>query len=172
MNSILKKIDKVISVILSSLVAIIAIGIIATVFMRYLFGLSYNFVEEFLTICFASVIFMGSAICVREKQHISITYFVDKLPKKKKIISDIFVMVCIIAVSLIMFIYSIKWINAVGSTVSPSSGIRMGIFYSIVPISSLITIFYCVIDILSNFVYIKPAEAGYFDDAELMEESK
>jgi TRAP-type C4-dicarboxylate transport system permease small subunit len=172
MDTFLKRLDKVISVILSCFVAFIALGVIATVVMRYFFGLSFGAFEEFLTMAFVMMVFLGSALCIREKQHISISFFADKLSPKRKLISDIVIMAGIIIVNLVVLVYSIKWIMAVGSSVSPASGVMKGVYYTIVPISAALTIFYCVIDILGHFIPIAPSDAGYFNDDELSEEAK
>ncbi len=170
MDKILRMTDKVLSFVLSALVAVLAIGIILTVLLRYLFGLSFSSVEELLTIAFAAIIFLGSALCIREKHHIGISIFKDSLSEKKRKIVDILIMVIIIFVSSVIIQYSIKWISVVGTTVSPASGIKTGFFYAVVPISFCLTILYCVVDILNNFIDIKPAQTGYTDDSELPEE--
>lgn len=170
MNTILMKIDKVISIILSTLISILAIGVISGVFLRYFLGISYGWIEEFLTMLFICTTFLGSALCVREKQHIGITYAVDLLQGMSKTLSSIFIQCIIIVVSSFIFIYSIRWIIAVGSTLSPSSHIPMGYFYCIVPISSFLTIFYSIVNIAGNFIHIDEAETGYFSDDILPEE--
>lgn len=170
MNKFLQKFDKTLSLISMVMVALIASGVIISVFLRYFFSLSYGWVEEFLTMLFVAITFMCSALCIREKQHISISYFTDKLNGKFKIVSDIFIQVCIIAVSIVLFIYSSKWIFAVGSTISPNSGIPFGYFYAIVPFSALVSIFYSCIAMLSHFSPIEEAKTGYFDDDVILEE--
>jgi TRAP-type C4-dicarboxylate transport system permease small subunit len=52
----------------------------------------------------------------------------------------------------------------------PSSGIPFGIFYAIVPISSIISIFYASLNILGTFIHIEDADTGYFKDEDLIEE--
>lgn len=170
MNKFLKLFDKTLSVISIVMVGLLAVGVILTVFLRYFFSISYGWVEEFLTMLFVSINFLCTAVCIREKQHISISFFTEKFAGVKKTISDIFIQVCIIAVSVFLCIYSCRWIGSVGSTVSPSSGIPFGIFYSIVPISSVISVFYCFVNILSHFVHIEEAETGYFNEDVLPQE--
>jgi TRAP-type C4-dicarboxylate transport system, small permease component len=169
MNKLLKIMDKILSVVLSALIAFLAIGVISTVFLRYFFGFSSGAFEEYLTMSFVITCFIGSALSVREKQHISISYFVDKLTGRRKTVSEIVVMVAIIVVSSVVLIYSIRWIMAVGSTISPVSGVKKGFYYIVVPFSSVLTIFYCVIDILGHFINIEPAVSGYFGDDRLPE---
>jgi TRAP-type C4-dicarboxylate transport system permease small subunit len=153
-------------------VAILAFGIIISVCLRYLFGLSFGSVEELMTIAFAALIFLGSALCIREKQHIGISILKDSFSAKTKTIINVIIMVIVIIVSSVIINYSINWIEVVGATVSPASGIKTGIYYLVVPFSFSLTIFYCVVDILGNFIRILPAESGYFDDSELPEDSK
>lgn len=170
MNKFLQKLDRILSVISIIMVGLIASGVIISVFLRYFFSLSYGWVEEFLTMLFVAITFMCSALCIREKQHINISYFTDKYDGVMKTISDIFIQVCMIAVSVFLLIFSSKWIYAVGSTISPNSGIPFGYFYSIVPISAILSIFYSCIDILSHFIHIEDAKTGYFDDDAIPEE--
>lgn len=170
MNSFIKSIDKILSLVSILMVGLLAFGVILAVFLRYFFSLSYGWFEEFLTMLFVSINFLGAAICIREKQHIAITILIDSFPKKIRIAFTIGIQLVLIAVSVFLTIYSSRWIASVGSTPSPSSGIPFGYFYAIVPISSVISIFYAVINILSTFVPIQDAETGYFSDADLLEE--
>ncbi|MFA6732928.1 MAG: TRAP transporter small permease [Sphaerochaeta sp.] len=170
MNSCIKKIDKVLSVISILLVGLLAGGVILAVFLRYFFSLSYGWFEEFLTMLFVFINFLGAAICIREKQHIAITVLIDSFPKKVRTVCTIGIQLVIIVVSVFLAIYSSRWIASVGSTLSPSSGIPFGYFYAIVPISSVISIFYALINILGVFLPIEEAVTGYFSDADLLEE--
>ena len=170
MNLFIKKIDKIISIVLSVLVAVLSIGVICGVFLRYFFGISYAWMEEFLTIMFVYTIFLGSALCIREHQHIGISYFVDNFKGVREKISLIFIQVVITFVACVLCLYSIRWITAVGSTLSADSHVPVGIFYTIVPVSSVITVFYCLINIAGNFIHIDEAVTGYFEDDALPEE--
>lgn len=170
MNSFIKSIDKILSLVSILMVGLLAFGVILAVFLRYFFSLSYGWFEEFLTMLFVYINFLGAAICIREKQHIAITLLIDSFPKKIRVVFAIGIQLVIIAVSVFLTIYSSRWIASVGSTPSPSSGIPFGYFYAIVPVSSIISIFYAVIDILSNFLPIQEAVTGYLNDEELFEE--
>ncbi len=170
MNAFIKSIDKILSLISIVMVGLLALGVILAVFLRYFFSLSYGWFEEFLTMLFVSINFLGAAICIREKQHIAITVLIDGFPKKLRTATTIGIQLVLIAVSVFLTLYSSRWIASVGSTRSPSSGIPFGYFYAIVPISSIISIFYAAINILSSFFPIEEAVTGYFSDAELLEE--
>jgi len=171
MNSFIKSVDKILSIILILMVGFLSFGVILAVFLRYFFSLSYGWFEEYLIMLFVSINFLGAAICIREKQHISITTVVDAFSGWGKTFVEICIQSILIAVSAFLIVYSCRWIVFVGSTVSPCSGIPFGFYYAIVPISSGISIFYALINIVSYFVPIEPADTGYFIDSELLKES-
>lgn len=175
MNTILKYLDKAMSFILIVLVAFLAIGVSVTVVLRYFFGLSFSTLEELLTMAFIFTTLFGSALAIREKQHISISYLADKIvgkSKKKKIISVLLVDLSILFVSIVMIYFSISWISQVGHLLSPNSHLPMSVYYIFVPITFFITVFYVVIDMLSYFVRIENADGGYSTDDVLPEEKE
>lgn len=173
MNKLLKVLDKIVSFILIALVGFLALGVTLTIVLRYFFGLSFSTLEEFLTMAFIFTTLFGSALAIRERQHISIAFLADRIAgdsRTKKTISTILIDSSIIFVSAVMVYYSILWISKVGSLVSPNSHLPMAVYYVFVPITFALTIFYCIIDILSRFINIKDSDGGYTTDDVLPEE--
>ena len=84
MNKAIKILDRIISTILIVLVAFLAVGVTVTIVLRYFFGISFAALEEFLTMSFIFITLFGSAIAVREKQHISIAFLADKIVGKSR----------------------------------------------------------------------------------------
>ena len=175
MNTILKYLDKIMSFILIVLVAFLAVGVSVTVILRYFFGLSFSTLEELLTMAFIFTTLFGSALAIREKQHISISYLADKIVgnnKKRRIISVVLIDLSILFVAIVMIYYSIIWIKQVGHLLSPNSHFPMSVYYIFVPITFIITSFYVVVDMLSYFVRIENADGGYSTDDKLPEEKE
>ncbi len=175
MNKFLKILDKVISIILMALAGFLAVGVTVTVVLRYFFGLSFSTLEEFLTMSFIFITLFGSAISVRERQHISISFLADKIvgkSEKRKTVSVILVDASIIFVCAVMFIYSSKWIAKVGHLLSQNSHLPMKVYYIVMPISFALTIIYCIFDILGRFFKIDEADSGYSTDDKLPEEEE
>ena len=173
MNKAIKILDRIISTILIALVAFLAVGVTVTIVLRYFFGISFAALEEFLTMSFIFITLFGSAIAVREKQHISIAFLADKIVGKsrtKKIVSTILVDASILFVSVVMVIYSSRWIAQVGHRLSQNSHLPMWVFYIFVPITFCLTIIYTIIDILGLFVKIDDPDGGYSTDDQLPEE--
>ncbi len=172
MNKAIKILDKVISTILIVLVAFLAVGITFTIVMRYFFSISYAWLEEFLTMSFIFITLFGSAIAIREKQHISISILAQKIIGKSETRRKIFTVLVdavILFVCVFMTIYSVKWINQVGHLLSQNSHLPMKVFYIAVPVTFVLTAVYTVIDILGLFVKIDEADGGYSTDDELPE---
>ena len=177
MNNILNKtiriLDKIISWILIALVAFLAVGVTVTIVLRYFFGISFAALEEFLTMSFIFITLFGSAIAVREKQHISISFLADKIAGKNrtgKIVMTLLVDLSILFVSAIMVIYSSRWIAQVGHLLSQNSHLPMKVFYIFVPITFCLTIVYVIVDILGLFIRIDEPDGGYSTDDQLPEE--
>ena len=109
MNRTLKLMDSIISMILILLVGFLACGVTVTVVLRYFFGLSFSTLEELLTMAFIFTTLFGSALAIREKQHISIAFLADKIAGNdpvKKTISTILIDASIIFVCAVMIFFS------------------------------------------------------------------
>ncbi|MCR5731469.1 MAG: TRAP transporter small permease [Sphaerochaetaceae bacterium] len=175
MNKIIKACDKVVSLILIVLVGFLAAGVMTTVVLRYFFGLSFSSLEEFLTMAFIFTTLFGSAISIRERQHIAISYFADKFiarTEKGRKIAVILVDLSILFVCLIMLIYSVRWIGQVGHLKSQNSHLPMSVYYIFMPITFAITIFYLVVDILGLYMPIDEPDSGYSTDDKLPEDEE
>ena len=173
MNKAIKILDRTLSVILIILAAFLAVGVSVTIVLRYFFGISFAALEEFLTMSFIFITLFGSALAIREKQHIAISFLADRFAgksKTRKIISAVLVDLSMLFVCGFVFVYSCRWIGQVGHLLSQNSHLPMGVFYVFVPITFGLSILYILIDLLGLFVRIEPADSGYSTDDVLPEE--
>ncbi len=90
------------------------------------------------------------------------------MPKHMKKICNVLAQVIIIIVSLFMIMYSIRIIQKVGNVPSPATGIPRGYYYSLMPISFVVSIFYAFSNILKLFIPIVEPVKGYKDDLDLL----
>lgn len=167
MKQLISGIDKFLSIFGITLNAILVSGVIISVFLRYFFSIAFVESEELLTMVFVATTFFGSALGLREGEHIAITNFVDNASSRASRVFAIICQVIIIFVSLVMFYYSIRMIGKVGKVASPATGIKRGWYYAIIPVSFVFTIFYSVVDIVGQFIPIPAPDKGYDDDSEL-----
>ena len=77
--------------------AITMVLVIVNVFTRYLFNFIIPWSEEVATSCFVYTVFVGSAWCLRTRQHVGVDLLVDRLPEKAQeavhLLTDIIILV-------------------------------------------------------------------------------
>ncbi|WHH57080.1 TRAP transporter small permease [Petroclostridium sp. X23] len=107
------------------------------VVFRYVFNNSLSWSEEACRYLFVFTTFLGSALCVIEKRHVTIDLVTSLLPKKYKKYHSL-IMYSLI---FIFSIYLIKagWILAMKNMFQRSAalGIPIGILYYVIPISAV-----------------------------------
>jgi len=133
------------------LMGVLAIGMILSVFLRYLFGLTFVWAEAFITMIFIGTTYFGAALGVRENEHISIEYFSAQFPPSMQKIIQAMVMLVIIAVEGVIFKTSLTWIARVGSIPEVALALPKSYFYIMVPISAALMIFYVMVKIILTF---------------------
>lgn len=166
MFAFVKIIDRIMSLICIVLMFILLIAVILSVILRYVFNISFVQYEEAVTMIFIATTYFGMSLGVREGDHIAITFFSDKAPLRVRKAIEIVVTLIMIGVAYVMVRQSLIWIQRVGSAPSPGMRVPFKYFYSIVPVSFIILIFYSCINIASQFFPIPPAERGYELDHE------
>ncbi len=72
---------------------ILVLCTVAAVFMRYVVGEPFQWLEEMSTTLFIWFIFFGAAAAVRSGSHVSIDMFVDFLPAKARKVLDVIIYV-------------------------------------------------------------------------------
>ena len=167
MNALIKLVDRVMAIWCILLVAVLTLGVIVSVILRYVFNISFVQSEEAITLVFIATSYFGMALGIRENDHIAITYFSERLPGGLRKAVQVFVMLVIIGTNLIIFKYSQVWIQRVGAIPSPALQLPWGWFYSMVPVSSVIVIFYALVNIAALFFPVVPAHRGYAADDEV-----
>ncbi|OHD77404.1 MAG: hypothetical protein A3J97_16215 [Spirochaetes bacterium RIFOXYC1_FULL_54_7] len=167
MNALIKLVDRLMALWCILLMAVLTLGVIVSVFFRYALNISFVQSEEAITLIFIATSYFGMALGIRENDHIAISYFSDKLPGRLRKAVQVFVMLVIIGVNWIVFKYSLEWIERVGAVPSPALQMPWGWFYAMVPLTSVIVVFYALVNIAALFLPVLPAHRGYAADDEV-----
>jgi TRAP-type C4-dicarboxylate transport system permease small subunit len=138
--------------VISIFFAIILVVTILQVILRYVFNESILGGNELMEGLFIYTTSIGAAVAVRRRQHISISYVVERLPPFMQRLSDIVVHLLIAVLNLIMIGYAIRWIGKVGSNESPVLRLPEWLFQISVPIGCALVIFYCLVMIVIAFM--------------------
>lgn len=150
MLSLKKKLDKAIEVFIMILLAFMVIVAIWQVSSRYVFNSPSTISEELLRCCLIWLAMIGSAYMFGLREHMSITFFVEKfgeeVVRKLSILSE----VIIVVFSLFVLVYGGVNITLLTmKQVSAALGISMGYVYLVLPLSGILMIFYGVLNILN-----------------------
>jgi TRAP-type C4-dicarboxylate transport system permease small subunit len=149
MKKLLGGIDKAILFWCKLLTGVLACSMIVSVFLRYVFDLTFVWAEEFITMVFIASTFFGAAVATRENEHISIDSFIEVLPEKVRILLNVLSHLVISVVLGFVFYYSLNWIEKAGELLTPGLRVPEKYFYYMVPVTSLLIIFYAVRKIVS-----------------------
>jgi C4-dicarboxylate transporter DctQ subunit len=146
------KTEKLLSRMLVGLIAFCLIGIvllvIILVILRYGFNATIIGANELVVILFIYTSAIGAAVIIGNKEHISITYFIDKLPPTARKIVDIINFLLIALLNGVIVWYAIRWINITGGYLTAVLRIQQVWAQIVVPIGCSIAILYCIFHII------------------------
>jgi len=127
------------------------------VVLRYIFNSTIIGANEFVVILFIYTSAIGSAVVIGKKEHIAITYFIDKLSPFANKVTDIINLLLVALLNGVMIWYSFRWIDITGGNLT--AVLRMPQLYAqiVVPLGCGIAIFYCLFHIVI-ILYNKKAE--------------
>ena len=118
--------------------------IIVLVILRYGFNSTIIGGNEFVVLLFIYTSSLGAAVIVGKKEHIAITWFIDKLPESLRNVVDIINYLLIAFINGIMILYSIQWISKTGNYLTAILRIPQLYAQVIVPIGCSVAILYCL----------------------------
>ncbi len=146
------KTEQVLTQILKKFIALcfisILILVITLVILRYGFNSTIVGANEFVVILFIFTSALGAAVVLGEKEHIAITYFIDKLPLSFKKAIDVLNFILIAFLNGAMIWYSINWIDITGDYLTAVLRIPQLYAQAIIPIGCGLSIFYCLYHII------------------------
>ncbi len=148
---LLKKLYKVYVIIGIVAVATMTILVVGAVLLRYIFGFSSPEVEELITVVFVFTTFWGVGIGIIEDEHIGVNALVEKFPKKVQVMVTVFTQLLTVFTLVIIFYFSIIWVQKVSGQLSYGMAVPMTWLYSIVPVSLFIAILCSICKFISCF---------------------
>ena len=146
------KIEKLLTRILVGILAFsllcIVLLVMTLVVLRYGFNSTIIGANEFVVILFIYSSAIGAAVVLGQKEHIAITWFIDKLPPSIRRVVDIVNYSLIAFLNGVMIWYGMRWINITGSYLTAVLKIHQVYAQIVVPIGCSIAILYCIYHII------------------------
>lgn len=149
----LHKFRHVIDVILSTACAIVfgVMVIVGTyqIVVRYFFNNPSTVSEELLTYSFTWLALLASAYVFGKRDHMRMGFVADKLTGTPKKILEVAIEILVMVFAAAVMLYGGFTIMQLTMTqVTASLGVKMGVIYTIVPISGLLIIVYSILNII------------------------
>ena len=117
------------------------------VFMRYVVKNPSTISEDILSYSFVWVSLMASALVFGERDHMNLTFFLEKMSPIVKLVLQIFSEALILLVAVVVFMFGGNKFMAVGALqISPTLGITMNLVYSILPVCGIMIAVYSIIN--------------------------
>lgn len=123
--------------------------IITLVILRYGFNTTIIGANELVVILFIYSSALGAAVIVGQKEHIAITYFIDKLHPPVRKVVDILDFLLIALINGVMIVYSIGWIGKTGGYFTAMLRIPQAYTQIIVPVGCGAVILYCIFHVIA-----------------------
>lgn len=138
------KVNKIMDGVSVLCMVLILLLVIAQVAMRYIFNSPLTWSEELAVFVMIWLTFIGSLICMRDKEHIEVTILVDHLPRTLQRIVVAFSRLASVFFLLVVAYYGSDLVMENMTVTSPANKISMGLVYTIIPLSSIGMAFYLV----------------------------
>lgn len=150
MGRITNRLNSLSRIILGVIVGSMLVIIVMQVILRYLFNTGFTWPEEVTTFLMAWMTFLGSAIALKQSEHISLELFVGLLPKKIYILVR-FISRILVFSFILLFTY-LAFNFALGSLSYSANTVDISLFWPRVSIfvSSLLMIIYTIEFILGD----------------------
>ena len=149
-----KKIKNGMNAVLSFLCIIAFMVCVGTyqIVTRFVFNSPSTVSEELLTYSFAWMALLSSALVFGKRDHMRMTFVVDKLAPAQRKVLEIVLEVLVIAFAAIVLIYGGFTIMKLTMTQKTASlGIPMGIIYTVVPLSGIVIVIYAILNMIELF---------------------
>ena len=145
MDKIVASMNKVVSVILILLMALMVLDVTWQVFTRFILQKPSSYTEELAGFLLIWIGLLGSSYALYTRAHLGIDVLTYKLQGLKRKIVEI--LVYLIVMVFAIFVLVIGGYNLVRMTlqlkqISPALGIKMGYVYTVIPITGVLFIIY------------------------------
>lgn len=143
---------------IAALLMVVMVALMTTqVVLRYGFSSSLSWVEEVVRFLMIWMSFLGAAVVVWHRGHISVDIFVRYLPQTLQTTCRVISTICGIVFLVVLFFKGIEFLESVRITTAPATQISMDRVYIILPIGAFAMVIFLVRHLLADFGLLPPA---------------
>lgn len=144
--------DKILFILMALIIAIM----FAQVLFRYVFNHSLSWSEESAKFIFVWLVFLGAAVCIKERVHIGVEFLIERLSGNRKKYLELFNTLLIVLFNAAISIIGFFWVYEVSGTLSPAMELPLNIvFYAALPVAAVLSVIYGIRNIKEGIQKIK-----------------
>lgn len=147
--------DSLIEKAIAVLFGFLVVSLFAQVISRYLFNFPIMWTDEIGRYVFIWIVYLGSAAAFKNKSHLIVDVFTQKMPQKLQYYLNLFFHIVIILFLFLVFIFGLQYaMNNMSNPAYSTSIISLGVAYISVPVGALLMIIN-IIRVISEDLKIK-----------------
>lgn len=138
-------------------VSIMVLLIIWQVIARYFLYISAPYAEEFARLAIVWCVFLGSALAVRNNEHMLVDVFIGRCSPAIQFAAKVFIYICMIILAVVMVIWGIAFYQATADDFATSLGYARNVFYLPTPVAGGLILLYSIVNCIKLFIdYFNP----------------
>lgn len=148
--NIRKTIDRSLEIFLMILLVLLVIDVSWQVASRYLLKSPSSFTDELARILLIWVGILGAAYLTGKKMHLAIDVVINKFSIKGRKVADYFINISILIFALLVMVIggiNLMYMLITLGNISPALSLPIGYIYSVIPISGILIVYYCLFEI-------------------------
>ncbi|MGX9461260.1 TRAP transporter small permease [Shewanella sp. A14] len=150
MQSLMSLINQLLEKVLITLMAAIVVVVTWQVFSRFILQSPSSYTEELARFLLIWIGVLGAAYAYKNKAHLGLDILVERIPEQSKwpVLVLIELLVIVFAASILVYGGSLLvWMTLELNQISASLEIKVGLVYSVLPLSGVLILMYCVTNI-------------------------
>jgi TRAP-type C4-dicarboxylate transport system permease small subunit len=149
LTKVTEKIVKLLSILCIITITGLTIIVFVQVFSRFM-KVSIPGTEEIARLLVVWLTFLGTSLAFHEKMHLSVSYFVNLVSTGLRHKIKILVHGLMILLFSILMIFGFRLTIAAMDTTSSTLQLPMGLFYLVIPISAIFSIYFIVVEMFDS----------------------
>lgn len=141
-----KNLERLLDYVIAIIFFIMLIVVFAQVVCRYGLNFSIPWAEELARFSMVWLVFLGTALMIKERGHTKVDYFIKLLPVKFYKLANILINLILIIFVASLIYYSIPFVKSYMTDITPALGIPYGLVAIAFPISGILMILYLIKD--------------------------
>lgn len=153
-------ISAVVSHVMMAALVVMTATVVLQVLSRYVMKMPFPWVEELARYLMIWVGFLGCSIAARRGAHISITFFVNRLPERFAQLVSLLVNLCIVSFLVALIKYGVELMSFTRFQKAATLPCSMSWAYAAIPVGSALVLIEYVGQIASNIHMIASTSKG------------